>query len=116
MKSRVLMAVVQLIAHGANGQRQVFAPGEKITVDLPEHDVTQLIQLGSVRDVTAEQAQADADAAQAAQAGQAFAAAREAVLADRASVADETPPELNAAPAAPAAPDDKPAKPSKAKA
>lgn len=108
-----LIAVVQLIAHTAGGQRQVFQPGEEITVALPDHDVTRLIKLGSVRDVVAEAAQAEAEAAKVAKAGQLFSAAREAVLADRASsVAAETTKEPDAAPAEANA---KPAKPSKDK-
>lgn len=57
-----LIAVTLVIAH-VQGQRIQFKPGEEVT-GLSAHDAAALLRLGSVRDLQAEEVQADDEAQQ----------------------------------------------------
>lgn len=118
-KSQQLVALVTLLCH-VDGKRVSFAPGDEITVELPAHDLKQLIRQGSVRNVTAEAAAAERNKEQERAQSAAFLEARSSVMSEQAAVsaapapaapADAAPADAAPADAAPA--DPKPGKKAK---
>lgn len=85
-KTRTLIALVA-IATIVDGQRKTFGPGEQVT-GLHKADEDALISCGSLEDRSASEKEAKAAEREQAKAEAEFQAAREAVQAQQATIAD----------------------------